>query len=442
VVWADETADAGFAVRSAPVAGGKSRTHGTFAPASSEHRIVPAVSASATRVALEVSGWAIGQPRSYSYAHTVQTFQGPIDGRLQPLGPPCATNSTSLPLRSVDVLGDTVARTGTACTGAAARGAALTDFASVPAASTALPDDAERMRLAGGLVAFLRGDEPFVVRDRASGADVYEVPERYLGFSWPGNSVSVELQADGKLAYLLWGRGGQAVGWSSPQEPAVHVVALPPSAHVAVRWAAADQLLVLRVGRGRAGRAGTGVLELRDLSGRRLRTLARGVLTRPVRELFDADGRRAAYVTRDCRGVALRVVALDAPTAAAPAVTGCPLRLTTPLRYARTRLRGRVLRARIDCAGFQTRCVAYAAVATARIAGRTRVIARNITGAGVDQTAERGLELQLNATGRRLLRRDRRPRVRIAVDIGDSPTGGGVLTPGGEQRRTGTFRVG
>ncbi len=440
LVWADQAADRGFAVVAAPLGGGGPRTLRAFAPLDGDQIVVPAIAASPDRVAVEAYDARQALARGDG-THRLQAFQGPLSGPLEALGPPCdgVPGGSVTPLRSVDVEGQAVAALGPSCGGERPQGATVTDFASDPPASRSLPDARASVRLAGGLVGFAAEPDAegrlFTVRDRSTGAEVYSVRVRDLGGRMVRElGTSFDLQSDGKLAftYRFHGSGGRTVAWSAPGDPRPHVLDLPRSGHVAVKWARRDQLLVMRARRGSAGTVSGGVLELRALDGRLVRTLARGVVDRSEREAFDADGERVAFTTRDCGGVRFHVRPLTGGSTFVHRERRCALRLAGGIRLAGPS----ELRATLRCRGLLTVCQGWRAVATARVGGRTRVIARD------PSTPPRApvLHMTVNPLGRRLLARRPHARIRLAVSVGD-PSFVSYGEPTARQRRSGRFVV-
>jgi hypothetical protein len=274
----------------------------------------------------------------------------------------------------------------------------------------------------------------FTVRDRSSGAELYSVragavPVRDRSLL----ARSFDLQADGKLAFSVDDGRRTRIAWASAAESRAHVIDMPRSGHAAVRWAGSDRLLVLRTSRRAAGTVTGGVLELRGLDGRLLRTVARGVVDRAQREAFYTDGERVTFVTRRCAGVRLHVLPLEGGPTSGSRSGACPLRLREGVVHVRGR---RELRATVSCTGFVTVCSGLNAVATARVGGRARVIARD----PVTAAASPALRMALNPLGRRLLARRPHARVRLAVTLGDpSLVAPGAVTA--RQRRAGRFAV-
>jgi hypothetical protein len=387
------------------------------------------------RLALELTRFGRGG-HTYRPDPTIQAFHGARGEPLRAIGAMCPVDQFR-PVRAIDTAGHSVAFRGTTCPLDAFPPAVVRDFPPAPPRERALPPRAFAERVAGRHLAFLEAPVSraveLAVADAATERELFRLPV-------PSPVRGFDLNGDGTVALTYEASMGRAnvmrLAWASPAEPRLHVVPLPRSGHVAARLAG-DRLVVVRARRHSFGPVPGGVLELRELDGRLVRTLARGVDSAYADEGFDVspDRGRVTFVTRSCAGAAIRSVSFSAaqPTRfGAPA--RCPLRLRAPLRVAGDR-EDETLAVRASCRGLVARCVVDRALATVGDRrGRRRIVAR------IPGHSEPGgrVAIPLTAYGRRvLLRRGRSPRVTVTVWLADI---GGESAPL-VQRRSGRFRV-
>ncbi len=416
VAWTDALRNGGFAVRIAPAAGGPRRLLGTFAPSRRRYLLEPKVAASASRVGVELREHFLAG-KYESPATALQSFASSPEGPLVALTRRCGL-ADAYPLRSLDVAADVVAYREASCESYGSSAARTADFSSGAAAPGALPSHGDGLRTAGAFAAwFERPEDELVVYDRARGAELYRVPTlRLPGGRGSLRFTSVALSREGKVAFTLPGRGARrTIALASPARPQGRIVKLPVARHYAVRFAG-ERLLVMRSPTSSNGAIVDGTLELRELSGRLMRVIARGVDDQVLNERFDTDGASVVYVTRGCRGATMRVQRLDSPTATFRAPRRCGLRFTRP-----PRLSGGHLRFTPDCRGMLGACAFGYAVVTARSGGRRGAIvtiARDDGGGGFPPGSGEA-ELRLTRAGRRLIARQRAIRARVTLHVGD-----------------------
>ena len=251
--------------------------------------------------------------------------------------------------------------------------------------------------------------DELVVHSRATGAELYRVPE----------AEDYDLQPDGKLAALRTTQPdcGDRVAWHSPAEPEAHVLA--PEACEDVLFMANDRILWSRqVGAARGETAAT------DLAGGTVQPLfpaeERGGERELVRSAFHFDGRRVAYFLSGCGSDSVVVDTVDALVTGDPApVEPCTAALGAVPPVARlNRLDAFVVT--IGC----PRGCRYSEVALWDVAAR-----RSLALVAQDETrpsrslpdmragGRRRVQLRLTAAGRRRVERVGRLRVELRVHV-------------------------
>jgi len=272
-------------------------------------------------------------------------------------------------------------------------------------------------RVAGRYAAWVH-DGAIVVYDWQSRSEAYRVRLFAKGV---GGAGAFDLQADGKVAFAYAdGSPTGKLGWASPEAPQPHPLPLQLArfGQVELRLKR-DVVAYLRspIVAGSA-RAELGVV---SLSGH-ARTLVRPVEAQDGAELFDFDGERLAWVERSCAGPRVAFASLEALTASPRGgrLPRCRLRLRGRPRLTRSR---RSLVVRFDCTGFYSPCFhKRREVRTARgyrLADRRLRRGTRITLPSPFPNTSTGARLQLNKTGRRLLRARRAVRVQVAARVGD-----------------------
>lgn len=428
--WADGRPDGGFSLdASAP--GLRARVLQQFDPQDPLHALGPDMAGSADRVALEVPSFFLSRGEGdMSGVTSFQSFSGKPAAVTAPLTPRCDGRNPGLLLRAVSVSSDEVAYQFPNCTTTPA----VTNFAASPPSTSSFPDDAARRnavvlgaRVAGPYAAFFEelpvapgattGQDDLVVYDVRSQTDVYRIAVGSLPGQPPQGGAAVfpvDLKVDGSVAFVYGISTSARVGWASRAQPYAHVVPLPRAGHWAVRWAGTN-LLLLRAPQDQ-GRLANGTLELSDLRGHIRKVVARGVYDQHLIERFDTDGRRVAYITRDCRGARIVAQSLSAPTRNNPVIRRCHLALTqrpSLIHHGPNRVD---LRLRVSCLGLVGRCAVGSGRATLTgPAGRQGLLAAR----GVGDLAFHPLDLHLNRTARRLLAHDHRLRLHVTVNVGD-----------------------
>lgn len=291
-------------------------------------------------------------------------------------------------------------------------GQTLRDFASPPSFQPTTFPRTSFQRAAGDYVVSAFTD--VVVFDWRRGEEVYRLEDVTAE---PRSVRSVDVQPDGKVAFAYEVRGEDRtvgrLGWASPAEPFVHP--LPVTGSVSgVRF---DSDVVV-FDRTRSSADGGFETELGAVA---LNGPER-TLVRPVeRGSFDFDGTTVTWAERGCEGPLVGSATLD-ELSAGPRLRvarDCPLKLARAVRFSRNRR----LVVTISCAGFSYDCThRRRVVRTARayrVAGRrvprgTRI---NVPNRGVN--AERRVRLRLTKTGRLLLARRNRTRLRLSLTLGD-----------------------
>jgi hypothetical protein len=392
----------GVELRSAPAAGGIARVAWARVPGSAPRtRMVAQLEASPERVALGLGvDTAVGPS---DVTQVVEYLQGPVGAPLELLA------RCGLPLgyaADVDAGGATVAHHGFDCGRSSAVPATLTEFSGPEPRSVALPSGATSLHVAGRFALAAEPDPPaYVVYEASTGAALRRIAATGLR--------PVDLRDDGAVLFAPTTGGGR-LAVSEPGATSAREIPAPSSTFFA-RFA--PRGLVLSRGpaayRTASPRA---TLELRDLDGRLLRVLARGVHEERFGERFDVAGDRVAFVTRGCRAMRVHVRALDEPTLDWSPPRRCRADLLARPALSRS---GRLLRFRASCRGLVHACLRTSASVTVRAGGRRRIIA---TGSQSPAPAETNrFTLRLNSFGRRLVGRRRTVAITVRYRVGDPP---------------------
>lgn len=407
-VFAAGDYDEGFSVRFASPGEPSPRLLQAFRRQRDEVSVSPLLVASQRRVGVEVfSVRSLGV--NIPGGSFVQAFQGALGSALSPLSPACDVPRGDV--ANLDVTDDAaVYLDGSECS-PGLRGASATDFATSPPESRRLSRDADGLTVAGDLVGFFEsGQRGYQIFDRPSGVVIRRV--ELPAVSEDSAFTGIDLRADGAVLFAFTEGPRGHVALAEPDAARAQRLDLPSSARIAAGFHG-GQLLLSRAPHRRApnGIDGT-TLELRDLQGRLLQTLARGAVDTARRgdRLSDGDGERVTFVERRCDGARLHLRRSDERELSFPRARDCPMAIVGRPRIRRGRLE---VRARLTCTGLTARCDMSYASATVRVAGRDRRIA---------YTRDKGtptFRMRLNARGKRLARSKRRFRVVFRVGLGD-----------------------
>jgi hypothetical protein len=393
-VWAAELDRHGFRLLTGRAGG--SATELLAVPAGPGRIVIPSLAASPQRTVMSYATGSRATRGGTSFERRTVLTLG-ADGRRETLDEDCRIGGIPDIPRLVDASADAVVFP--RCEPSGHR-AVVRDYAGpapvdqhVPAAKLA------GLRLAGRYMAWLDGPPgdvnnraDVVVHDRLSGTEAYRIPQAAIG-----ELHSLDLQADGKVAYSYAAPGGRRVAWASPSEPRPHVLPLPARESYEVRIAGDRIAFVTGVQPG-AGSLTLGEVGVADLAGRAraVGNLAEGSL---FTDDFDFDGERVAWWSFRCTDAVIRIASADGPDTSTGPRSGCALRFERP-----PRLKSAWLRIYPDCFGFGLEaCEARDVRLTARAGGGRLVVARGRTGDRVD----------LTRAGRALLRG--RPRVVVRV---------------------------
>jgi len=343
----------------------------------------------------------LSEPRSTIYSRRP-------DGSTERLAGTCAINSG---LRDFDLSGALLVARAATCA------YARYDLAQSNQPQSELPTNIRAPRIAGRYVAWLEGfsDEPsfastsdLVVHDSTEQRELYRVPAAAI----PGPVRSLDLQADGKLAFVYatldGGRVTAHVAWASPQEPHPHPILLPGRRQYAVRIAS-DRLVYVGSDRERFR---DGAIGFADLDGN-AQWLASPVTDEGLAERFDFDGQRLAWVHPGCTYASIRSMRVTDPPVLRGERAGCALRLSRPPRRQRDGRWSFLL----DCRSFVGQC------------GTRRVVLRGalqrgqrprILGVGTTRDFSHRVSVALRPGARRVLRRRGYLRVDASAVITDA----------------------
>lgn len=257
-------------------------------------------------------------------------------------------------------------------------------------------------RIAGRFVAWLDGpygDVPgsaydVVVYDRAAGAELYRIARTEIR-----NVLSLDVQDDGKLAFVLGGERTDRrveVGWASPEEPRVHLTPLPPRSSYSVRMAR-DRIAYQ--GGGSPPATQNAEIGLVDLGGA-VTVIARRTAAPGGTDSFDYDGGRLVWRELGCKRWRLVIQDATDPGNSPGNAQTCPLRLSR-----RPFVRSGVATLRFHCVPFDRSCSFDVAL---RIAGsRTR--------AGAVESRGNPVRVRLTPPARRRLAR--RGALSLTADV-------------------------
>lgn len=424
VLWTQTRPDGGFVLRRGSPGSSSARTIFTRANNQVQRRSDVKFAASAQEVL--VSHRLIDSSGVRLLADPIDrgTVRLLEDGEAERLGPACRGDSCAG--QAVDLFGSVGI-----FPGSESETATIRDLAQPASTAFTVTDVDLFPRLAGRYAAWISNLD-VVVYDRLARAELYRLdnvaePElSSLSFE------SLDVQEDGKVAFVFTSSTGVQVGWASPSEPFVHRLPLPDDDFYTVKLVG-DLIAFLRTGGGIP--SARGALGTVDLDGRS-RILVRPVEADLSGETFDFDGPRLAWIERTCAGARIQVSAL-AELAARPRLKGprsCRLRLS---RRPRTINRGATLVLRFGCAGFERRCssrnVSVRTARSYRVGGVRVKRGASIAGSRRGSSGGTPLRLDVSRVGRRLLRERKELKVVVRARVGDPLT---------RERRSVGFSVG